>query len=98
MNDQEKFDEVCKWCDERRWPSSSDIHRLTVGPVWICEHSDELRKEATSAAWSEYARRTLERLINDGEAHNAPLRLRAKHGQMAGAFLYPAYASKDRLG
>jgi hypothetical protein len=93
MKDKEKFDEVCKWCDQRRWSWSengggrvSEMVELSVSCVWIFEHADELRKEAGLNGWPQDAVASLEELIEEGRAHNSRLELRANHGEKASAF------------
>jgi hypothetical protein len=85
MNEKDKFDAVCKWCDDRR-RGSGELAELTVGGVWVLEHADELRQEAKSNNWPKGAIRILEGLVEEGRTHKSYQELQAKHGKKVTAF------------
>jgi hypothetical protein len=93
MNEKDKFDAVCKWCDCRRWGKEETVE-LTVNMVWVWEHADELRQEANSNNWPKEAIRTLEELVEEGRTHKSYQELEAKHGKKAMAFFKQIMALK----
>ena len=93
MEEQDKFDEVCRHCDERRWTWTENAvgrfgesPELTVGSVWIFHHADELRHIAKLDNWTNSGVWTLEKLVEEGNVQVSYQELEAKHGKKVLAF------------
>jgi hypothetical protein len=84
MEEQDNFDEVCKYCNG--CPCDSGLVELGVRSVWILEHAEELRQIAKLNNWPNIAVAELEELIKEGAREKCYQELQRKFEKDVSAF------------